>query len=168
MPKIIGFGPIVDTDAKVLVLGSMPGEASLAKQEYYGHAQNAFWKIMGELCAAGPVLSYARRTEILTANGIAVWDVIHRCCRVGSMDAMIEPGSIITNDFASFFGCYGQIAQVFFNGAAAEKIYRRLVLPQLPTQFAHLEYHRLPSTSPAYASLSLAQKIAAWRVVVPD
>jgi len=165
MSEIKGFAPVVSGNAKVLILGSMPSVASLARQQYYGHPRNAFWPIMGALFGAVPELCYQQRKEILMQNGIAVWDVLQGCNRLGSLDSNIKLASIKINDFADFFAEYKLIEQVFFNGAMAEKLYKKHVLPILNQRFSYLEYQRLPSTSPAHASLRLEEKIEAWKVI---
>jgi TDG/mug DNA glycosylase family protein len=165
MADIKGFAPIVSNDAQVLILGSMPSKVSLLKQQYYGHPGNAFWPIMGALFGAFPDLSYERRKAILMENKVAVWDVLQSCHRRGSLDSNIAWASIRTNDFAGFFAEYKLIRRVFFNGSMAEKVYKKHILPGLDQRFAYLAYQRLPSTSPAHASLNLAQKIEAWKVI---
>lgn len=168
VPLLQGFPPVVGDGARVLVLGSMPGQASLAAQEYYAYKQNAFWRIMGDLVGAKPELPYAQRLERLKSAGIALWDVMAACERQGSLDADIVASSIQANDFAGFFATYPGISRVFFNGASAETSFRRLVLPALADRGLHLT--RLPSTSPAHAASSYADKLAAWSVVLvaPD
>ena len=163
--EISGFAPIAAPDAEVLILGSMPSKVSIAKSQYYAHAKNAFWIIMGDLFGARPTLCYGLRKDILIARHVAVWDVLKTCHRKGSMDAGIHLDSIITNDFNDFFNNHALIRHVFFNGFTAEKIYRKCILPTLSERFDHLVYHRLPSTSPANAVLSLNQKIEAWREI---
>lgn len=165
MPDIEGFMPIVSEHAGVLILGSMPGVASLLGQQYYGHPRNAFWPIMIALFGMDSGLCYLERKEALMNNRVAVWDVLQSCNRVGSADSNIKPASIRINDFAGFFAEYKGIKRVFFNGKMAEKVYQQRVLPFLNHRFSHLEYYCLPSTSPAYASLNLEQKIAAWKVI---
>ena len=115
-----GFPPVAAPGARVLILGSMPGQASLRAAEYYAHERNAFWRIMGDLLGAGLDLPYAQRLEKLTAAGVALWDVIAACERAGSLDADIVGHSVVPNDFAAFFAAHRSIARVFFNGAAAE------------------------------------------------
>lgn len=165
MSEINGFAPIVAKNAKVLILGTMPGVASLLRQQYYGHPRNAFWPIMGALLGMSPELDYAQRGKMLIDNGVAVWDVLQGCNRPGSLDSNIALASIRINNFADFFAEYRFIARVFFNGGMAEKLYKKHVIPVLPQQFSYLEYQRLPSTSPAYASLNPAQKMDAWKVI---
>jgi len=162
-PHIRSFPPIGAPDAALLILGSMPGRASLLANQYYAHPRNAFWPIMGELFGAGPDIPYARRVRVLKHAGIAVWDVLASCTRGSSLDADIDEESIVPNDFASFFRAHPRVQRVFFNGAKAEASFRRYVLRGLAATTLHLE--RLPSTSPANASWSQARKLRAWRVL---
>jgi double-stranded uracil-DNA glycosylase len=165
MSAIDGFAPIVSGNASVLILGSMPSEASLVRQQYYGHPRNAFWPIMSALFGSDPELCYQRCKEMLMENRIAVWDVLQRCNRLGSSDSNIKLATIRTNDFASFFTEYKCIKRVFFNGRMAEKLYQKRILPTLNHCFSYLEYKCLPSTSPAYATLKFEQKLEAWKVI---
>lgn len=159
-----GFPPVVAADARLLILGSMPGQASLAAQAYYAHPQNAFWRIMGDLFGAGPALPYVERLAKLQAAGVALWDVMAACERPGSLDADIVPGSVRANDFAAFLAVNRRITHIFFNGAAAETAFRRLVLPTLAG--GDLVLQRLPSTSPAHAALSYDKKLAIWAQII--
>ena len=158
------FPAVTDPGARLLILGSMPGQASLQAARYYAHPRNAFWSIMGDLFAAGPDLPYPQRLARLQAAGIAFGDVIAACERPGSLDAAIVAPSVRANDFAGFFAGHPNIERVYFNGAAAESSFRRHVLPGLPG-FA-LPLIRLPSTSPAHAALSYGEKLAAWSHLV--
>ena len=159
------FPPIAAPDARVLVLGSMPGAASLRLQQYYGHPYNTFWQIMGHWLGFEPALPYEARCAALLRSHVAVWDVLARCVREGSLDAAITRESMVPNDFASFFAAHPGICRVCFNGATAAEVYRRHVLPQLPAPWDALDYRRLPSTSPAHAGMPLAAKREAWTVV---
>lgn len=158
-----GFPPIRDRSARVLVLGSMPGVRSLEQQQYYAHPRNAFWTIMGDVVGAGQELPYQQRVAVLRRRGVAVWDVLAACQRPGSLDSRIRPESIETNDFQRLFESCPHIERIAFNGRVAEQYYLRRVLPSLKAPAAAIESLRLPSTSPAYAALSLERKIAAWR-----
>jgi hypoxanthine-DNA glycosylase len=164
-PVVRSFPPIARRDARVLIVGTAPGIQSLLRRQFYGHPQNAFWRIMGELFDAGPDVAYAERKRRLTAQGVAVWDVLEACQRHGSMDHAIEHSSVEVNDFARFFSKHRRITRVFFNGHTAEALFRRHVLTTLGERAALLQFERLPSTSPAHAGRSFAQKLAAWRVV---
>jgi len=159
-----GFPPVEPECARVLVLGSMPGAASLRARQYYAHPQNAFWRIAGDLFGFDPAAPYAVRTAALAASGVALWDVLMNCARAGSMDSDIEPETIVCNDFAAFFGRHPLVTRVFFNGATAERLFLRRVLPNL-ARGPELRCERLPSTSPAYASVPYAEKLLAWRAI---
>ncbi len=168
---ITGFKPIADQHAKILILGSMPSEESLRKQQYYGHARNAFWRIMLSILqddSTHEMSEYSQRKNCLIINNIAVWDVLQRCYRSGSLDSAIKMDSIKTNDFLKFFKQHPTISKVCFNGAKAEAIYLKAVLPTVKEQFNHLNYVKLPSTSPAYAAMSLQQKMAIWKKEIKD
>lgn len=167
MSRIQSFPPIADSTANTLILGSMPGKASLRAGQYYAHPRNVFWTIMGELAGADPALPYRARTKILKSAGIALWDVLASCTRHSSMDADIVADSISVNDFATFLSVHPGITHVFFNGNMAEKCFRMQVLPllaSLPEQ-RPLYYRSLPSTSPANASMRYEQKLGAWKVI---
>ena len=164
MPTLQGLPPIANASACVLILGSMPGAASLEAGQYYAHRQNRFWPFMGALVGADPALPYAQRVARLTAAGIAVWDVIANCQREGSLDSAIRDEA--ANDFNGFLATHPHVGTVLFNGAKAESSFLRGVLPTLPA--TELTCRRLPSTSPANASQSEAAKLAAWRSALLD
>ena len=161
-PRIRSFPPIAGRNARVLVLGSMPGRASLAAGRYYAHPHNAFWRIVCELLGIEPGAPYAARVRALKAARIALWDVLHSCVREGSLDARIEEE--LANDFAAFFRRHRDVAKVFFNGAKAQASFMRHVAPGLGV--TRLRYSRLPSTSPAHAGMTYARKRRAWRAVL--
>ena len=160
------FPPLLGRRPRVLVLGSMPGAASLAAGEYYAHPRNAFWPIMGELAGAGRQLPYASRTRRLTAAGIAVWDVLARCERAGSLDSAIDPATEHPNAVAGLIARHDSLRAVFTNGGKASAAFRRHVVPALaPDRLACLHVEQLPSTSPANARLTREAKLAAWRAL---
>lgn len=163
-----GFPPIASGRPRVLILGSMPGEESLRRRQYYAHPRNAFWPVMGTLFKFSPDESYAARTRHLVRNHVALWDVLKECKRRGSLDSSIDGETISVNNFTAFFRKYPDIRTVFFNGTRAEQEFNRRVKPKLPAAFHHLEYVRLPSTSPAMASLTLEQKTSRWAVIRKD
>src|SRR5436309_961184 len=103
---VCSFEPIARPDARVLILGSMPGKISLARQQYYAHPQNLFWSFMGKLFGAGPELAYEQRLSILQENGVALWDVLKECYRESALDSDIVEASIITNDFDAFLALH--------------------------------------------------------------
>jgi double-stranded uracil-DNA glycosylase len=160
-----GFPPIAAPDARVLILGSLPGQVSLAARQYYAQPQNAFWRIMGELCGAHPHLPYAARTHRLLEHRIALWDVCKAAHRPGSLDASIDPATIVVNDLARFYREHQEVRAVFTNGGTATRLYQRLVLPRLGVSAAALPLQPLPSTSPAHARMPFAQKLERWRAV---
>ena len=157
------FPPVADPNARVLILGSMPGAASLAAQRYYAHPRNAFWPILAELCGFAPELAYPERLRELRRAGVALWDVLQSCARAGSLDSDIEPASIRVNDFARFFADHPAIAAVFCNGGTAYRLFERRVRPSLRPPHRDLPAAQLPSTSPAHARLDLAGKRELWR-----
>jgi len=160
-----GFPCSTAPDARALILGSMPGKKSLAEQQYYAHPQNAFWSIMGELFGFDTQRPYAERLAKLREDGIALWDVAYQCERPGSMDHAIKLDSVVANDFTLFFGEHPDIRAIFFNGRKAEELFRKLVLTGLPEPYRQLEYRLLPSTSPANAGTSRAEKLARWQII---
>lgn len=163
-----GFPPVADASARILVLGSMPGVASLEQQQYYAHPRNAFWPIMQTLLLGEPVpdQSYQQRCDLLLAHGVALWDVLQACVRPGSLDSNIVSDSIQINDFHGLFQRCPDIRAVIFNGAKAEQEYVKRVLPGLGEQARSLPRLRLPSTSPAMASLSFEEKAGEWRGIL--
>ena len=161
-----GFAPIARADARVLILGSLPGRESLRRRQYYAQPHNSFWKIMGTLVDAGPERSYAERRARLVAARIAVWDVCAAAHRSGSLDSAIVASSVVANDLGRFLARHPGIELVCFNGAKAAALYRRHVLEQLPEPLRALRLVVLPSTSPAYAALRFEHKLAAWAEVL--
>ena len=154
-----GFPAVSAPGARVLVLGSLPGARSIAEQRYYAHPQNAFWPIMRELLDIDG--DYAARCDKLKAQGIALWDVLERSRRPGSMDADIDLDSARPNDFVTFFREHQAVRRVCFNGKKAESLFTRLVAGGLGD--ASIEFRGLPSTSPAYASMRFETKLELWR-----
>jgi len=153
-----GFPPVAAHDARVLILGSLPGRRSLEAAQYYAHRQNAFWHIMAELLRITG--DYESRCEQLTHHGIALWDVLASSVRPGSMDADIRLAASMPNDFAEFLSEHAEITRICFNGRKAEEIFKRLVIPGLIKAGPKLV--SLPSTSPAYAAMAFDEKRDAW------
>jgi hypoxanthine-DNA glycosylase len=156
------FAPVLAANARALILGSMPGGASLAASQYYAHPQNQFWRIMGTLYGAGPDLAYEQRLQTLQSAGISLWDVLHSCVRRGSLDAAIERASALPNDLPALLQTQPGIACICCNGLAAYQTLQRHFAPRLASDFPHIDVLRLPSTSPAHASWSYDRKRAAW------
>ena len=163
------FAPIIGNKPTVLVLGSMPGQASLDRQEYYAHPRNSFWWIMSELCEFNLDIDYEARCLALKASGFSVWDVLHDCARPGSLDSAIVRDSERVNDFERFFESYTLINRVIFNGAAAHAIFKRHhkgLLEKIAKRNPDFKWVCCPSTSPAHASVSKYDKLAAWRIAI--
>ena len=158
MARHASFAPVVDADTRVLILGSLPGVASLTAGRYYAHPQNAFWRLVGgvigvDLAASG----YDARLAALRAAGIGLWDTVATARRTGSLDASLR--DVAGTDLAALVATLPALRLVAFNGQTAAKIGRRALLPDTP----HLT---LPSSSPAY-TLAFAAKAAAWAALAP-
>ncbi len=162
-----GFAPISAPDARVLILGSMPGRRSLDEQQYYGNPHNAFWRIMSRYTQVDASSDYATRVQGLIDARIAVWDVIKRCVRPGSLDSSIENATVEVNDFDLFLEHHRQIRAIFFNGGRAGQEFARRVRPELSDRAVAIPAVLLLSTSPANARYSLADKSANWASVEP-
>ena len=163
--RLIAFPPILPKAPHSLILGTMPGGKSLEKQQYYAHPQNQFWRFMGDIYGALPAFPYEQRVEILKENGVAVWDVLSSCTRIGSMDADIK--NAVVNDFEKFYNDHPTIKLVVFDSLTAENYYLKQALPTLKTPHAlSLMYKRVPSPSPAYARMSYSQKLLMWTDVL--
>ncbi|MGA3080546.1 MAG: DNA-deoxyinosine glycosylase [Terracidiphilus sp.] len=160
--RCVSFDAVESADARVLILGTLPGVKSLERGEYYAHPRNCFWWIMGELVGASPDLAYAERLRRLRSSGIALWDVCHTAERAGSSDANISMGSVEPNDIGRFLGNHPRIELICFNGQQAEKLFRRKAWPRF-TEVRPIPQQVLDSTSPACARVTRAEKLARWR-----
>lgn len=150
------FPPVVDPNTRLLLLGSLPGEASLAVGRYYAHPRNLFWVLMGEVLDADLVgLDYEARLAALLAHGVGLWDVVAEAVRPGSMDSAIT--GAVENDLLKLARTLPALKAVGFNGAASAKVGMR----QLEPVADRIALIRLPSTSPAYAG-RMALKREAW------
>jgi TDG/mug DNA glycosylase family protein len=161
--RIHSFAPVAGRSSRLLILGSMPGKASLRAGEYYAHPRNAFWRIIGEIFGIDPSAPYRERIAGLRARRIALWDVLQSCSRESSLDSDIDESSIVANPFAAFLRSHPAIRTICFNGARAELSFRRHVIPALAPDARRITTHRLPSTSPANASIAYPEKLVAWR-----
>jgi len=154
--SIYSFPPIANARSKVLILGTMPGKESLRMMQYYAHPQNAFWKIIFNLHNISLATDYPVKIETLLQNGIALWDVLHNCERISSLDTdikMEEP-----NDLRTFLSAHPGISKIFFNGKGAARYFSKYYSDiSLPNQV-------LPSTSPAHA-VNWEKKLEIWQVV---
>jgi hypoxanthine-DNA glycosylase len=124
-PLLRGLPPVIDARARVLILGSFPSVRSLADGQYYANPRNAFWPIVGDVFGFDCAADYARRLTALQSHGVALWDVLGGCRRVGSADSAIDSKSLVVNDFAALFAEHPNIPRVYFNGAKAADLYER-------------------------------------------
>ncbi|WP_248929202.1 DNA-deoxyinosine glycosylase [Paenibacillus hamazuiensis] len=159
---IHSFPPVADSRSRVLILGSMPGEASLAKAQYYGHPRNHFWPLLYALFGGGtPDAAYEERLAFALRHRIALWDVLQSCEREGSLDSAIR--CPVASDFAAFLTEHPRIAHLFLNGTAAARLFAKHV--RLPEEIrGRLTVTALPSSSPAN-TMPLERKLAAWQAV---
>jgi hypoxanthine-DNA glycosylase len=154
-----GFPPILGRHPRALVLGSLPSRKSLEKQQYYGHPQNAFWSVMGALFGASG--SYPERCTALEESGLAVWDVLAQSVRPGSMDADIDAATAIANPLPDLVAANDSLVLVCFNGQKARQMFDRLVGADALGR--DIELVTMPSTSPAYAAMSVREKTLRWQ-----
>lgn len=157
---LTGLAPLVSPQTRLLILGSFPGAASLAAQQYYGHPRNHFWKILQTLWSDGPVGgpadSYEARRAWLLSKQLGLWDVYGACEREGSLDSSIRNAEI--NDLAGLARSCPKLEAIAHNGGESFRHAKYTLLLGLPV-------YRLPSTSPANASWSFERKLAAWREI---
>ena len=161
-----GFPAVEPERARVLILGTLPSAESIRQGQYYAHPRNAFWPIMGELYGAGRELPYAARLRKLAAQGVMLWDVLQAAQRPGSLDSAIHPRRRVANDLPALLARHPELEMIAFNGSPAEALFRRQVAKACGDRLAGVELVRLPSTSPAHASRTCAQKLAAWRAAL--
>jgi len=159
------FSLLGNSDAKILILGSMPGVRSLEQQQYYAHPQNAFWRIIAHLFNQGKALEYQQGEALLIERGIALWDVLKFCDRQGSLDSAINKETMEMNNFVDLFLASPKLKYVFFNGLMAESTYKKQVWPLVAESASYIKYKKLPSTSPAYAAMKFEAKLAAWHAI---
>ncbi|MEB0138176.1 MULTISPECIES: DNA-deoxyinosine glycosylase [unclassified Undibacterium] len=150
------FEPVIDAGTRLLILGSLPGEQSLMRNEYYGNKQNRFWQLVGAVIDAElHQLPYPDKLATLLRHGIGLWDVVAQAQRAGSLDSQIRARD--DNDLLGLLAQHPGITSIAFNGGTAAKLGLRV----LGAQAAHYRIVALPSSSPAY-TLAYANKLAAW------
>jgi double-stranded uracil-DNA glycosylase len=159
---LTSFPPIVGHRPHTLILGSMPGERSLQEQRYYAYPQNSFWPIMARICGFPADDAYHARLEGLKQAGFALWDVLQQCTREGSLDSAISRRTEVPNDILGLLEAKRTIDRICFNGAKAEESFRRHLLTRLVDEHDY-RLIRLPSTSPAHASMRFEEKLDVWR-----
>lgn len=153
------FRPLGTVTAEVLILGSIPGDRSIELQQYYGHPQNRFWRVLTSIIGSELPLDYDARQQMLLVNRIALWDVVRQADRVGSLDSAIrneEP-----NDIKTFISQHPMLKIIAFNGKKAEQLYDKYF-----ERFTHLKYLSLPSTSPANAMCKIDELQKKWIQIV--
>ena len=154
------FPPILGSQARILILGSMPSQVSLSKQRYYANPSNAFWWIMSRIVGFSLTLSYAQRSQCLMDAGIAAWDVLYDCERAGSLDSNIVRDTEQANDIVALFEKNPSLKIIGFNGRAAQSIFSRHINFE-GTNLA-VQQRLLPSSSSAHARMTKQQKLQAW------
>jgi TDG/mug DNA glycosylase family protein len=161
MQPVHSFPPLSRADARLLILGSMPGRRSLQEQQYYAHPRNAFWTITGALFGFRATDSYQQRTTALLRSRVALWDVMASCVRPSSLDSDIVESSVEFNDFDAFLARHPQVGTIACNGLKAGNSFRKRVFPGLQAH-SGIQLIQLPSTSPAHARLSVEDKLQQW------
>jgi len=155
-PLLASFPPVFDRSTRIVILGSLPGAASLAADQYYAHPRNQFWSLMAEVIGEDlPGMGYAMRLETLLRHRIGLWDVVAEARREGSLDSKIRDHT--GNDVVAVTQQLPQLRAIAFNGGTAAKIGMR----HLGAHAAQYRIYTLPSSSPAY-TLPFAEKLAAW------
>lgn len=170
--SIQSFDAICNEQTHTLVLGTMPGVASLDAIEYYAHKRNAFWPIMLAMIkqrkpayVSNTHYPYDEKINVLQTAGFGLWDVLAECERSGSLDSAINSKTVVMNDFAALLTHYTNIRTIAFNGKTAERLFKRHVMPTLKTTdltINAINWICLPSSSAAMASLSLEEKFEQW------
>jgi len=148
------FEPVYAPEARVLIVGSMPGVKSLEAQQYYAHPRNAFWPILFDVLGAEPTLDYERKKALIRENGLALWDAAACCVREGSLDSDMR--EIVYSDFDRLYAECPDIHTVLCNGATAHALFIKSGAAEGKTVL------RMPSTSPAY-TMAYAKKLAIWK-----
>jgi double-stranded uracil-DNA glycosylase len=157
----VGFPPVIGVAPEILILGSLPGVASLNQQQYYAHRQNAFWRMLEALFQIEADAEYTVRCQQVKAARLAIWDVCHKAYRPGSLDSAITRNSVIANDINGLLALHPSIRLVAFNGNAAASLFNK----HIRLQHA-LTTIVLPSTSPANAGIPYAQKLEKWSALL--
>lgn len=162
MGRVHSFEPLIGSNPRILILGSMPSVISLQFIQYYGNPRNAFWPIMSELFGIEIESGYPDRIEQFSRLPVVLWDTIKACHREGSLDSDIQKHQLEANDIPSLLNRFSNIKLVAFNGATSEKYFKQLVKPNLSNSRA-IDFIRLPSTSPANAGMKFEEKLSYWR-----
>jgi double-stranded uracil-DNA glycosylase len=156
--QIASFAPILGTQPKVLILGTMPSVASLQAKEYYAHPGNAFWKILSAIRGIDCPALYEEKKRLISDMDLGLWDVCHTCIRPGSADSDIRDEE--PNEIKELLIEFPSIRTILFNGKTAEKLFFRHF-----KKFDGIKTVAMPSTSPAY-TLAFKQKLEAWQAII--
>lgn len=159
-----GLAPIISEASKVLILGSLPGDVSLQKQQYYGNPRNHFWPLLAAVFGCNPGLSYEEKTNFILKQRLALWDVLKAADRKGSLDSNIRDA--IPNDLEGLLSAYPNIGVIALNGGEASRKFRS-VRKRYAAVFDHIQCIELPSSSniPGKNVLSLPEKIQRWEQI---
>ena len=152
------FDPVWDRESKILILGSFPSVKSREQMFFYGHPRNRFWTVVSTLLGIETPVTTEEKRAMLLNNRIALWDVIASCDIYGSADSSIK--NAVPNDIG-FIIKNSKIERIFTNGATADKLYKKYILPA-----TGIEAMRLPSTSPANAAKSVDELVKEWAITV--
>ncbi len=155
-----GLAPIANPNARILILGTLPGDESIRQQQYYAHPQNQFWRILSAVYCEPLQAGYEDRVALVARHDLAVWDVLRSAERVGSLDSKIQ--NAIPNDFDVFFATHKHLKEIAFNGQKAQALYKRYIANSERGTSRALRTAVMPSTSPAY-TISIEEKVAQWR-----
>jgi hypoxanthine-DNA glycosylase len=153
------FPPISADSTEILILGSLPGEKSLAMHEYYAHPQNKFWRIIAAITDGQTPVDYGDKMSLLINNKIGVWDVVREAKRIGSLDKNIVDE--VPNDIDNFISRHKNLKVIGFNGTKSMKLFDKYFKRQ-----AHFKYIHLPSSSPANARIKFDEICEKWRKVI--
>ena len=155
------FSAITESSVEILILGSMPSDSSLQKQEYYAHPQNRFWKIVATITNNAIPIEYTDKLAILKNNSIALWDVVYQAIRPGSMDSSIEQET--PNDIETLLHHHQNIKTIAFNGKKSEALFDKYFVRK-----SHIQYISLPSSSPANARITFEALCERWNKLLSD
>ncbi len=153
------FPPLLCNEPQVLILGSIPGDRSIEMQQYYGHPQNRFWRVLAMVFEADIPANYEEKKGLLADNNIALWDVAHRASRKGSMDSAIRDEE--PNDIVKLLAENKTIQTIAFNGKKAEQLFDRYF-----ERFPNIRYLSMPSTSPANAACGFEKLCKHWKQII--
>ena len=166
MTSVHSLPPVINDQAEILILGSMPGKTSLKSGQYYAHPQNLFWRLLEDILHISRSFDYQERCACLVEHRIGLWDTVKTCTRSSSLDSDILDTSIVVNNVSKLLTTYCHINLICFNGKKAEQIFLRHIAPTLDHYLLDsLKLVCLPSTSPANASILFASKLKKWSII---